>query len=77
MAAAALRNKSIASKVYFAVDEPGKVAFVRFAPEVTQSSQAFASFSVRSPVFLTLCRYPDAGWRVWGSAQSWFQRVRS
>lgn len=61
-----LQHRSIASRVYYAVDAPDHVAFVRFVPEVTQTSQVFAPFIVDSCAYLTLCRYPDRTWRVWG-----------
>ncbi len=65
-AADLLSSKSIASKVYYAVDNPDDVAVVRFVPEVTETAKTFASFVVRGVVFLTLCRYDDGTWRVWG-----------
>ncbi len=61
-----LSDKSIASKVYYAVDNPTDVAVVRFVPEVAETAQTFASFVVRGMVFLTLCRYADGTWRAWG-----------
>lgn len=57
---------SIASKVYYAVDDPERVAFVRFVPEVASSSQTFASFAVRGGAYLTMCKHLDGTWRVWG-----------
>jgi hypothetical protein len=71
MAAAALQlaGRSIASGVYFAVDDPaGDVAFIRFVPEVAQSSQVFESFLIRGGRFMTLERRPDGTWCV-GLAQ--------
>jgi len=65
-AADLLTGKSIASKVYYAVDNPTEVAVVRFVPEVAETAQTFASFVVRGVVFLTLCRYDDRTWRAWG-----------
>jgi hypothetical protein len=65
-AADLLNDQSIASKVYYAVDDPEHVAFVRFFPEVAQSSQTFASFTVPGGRYMTLCKYPDGTWRVWG-----------
>jgi len=65
-AAELLSDKSIASKVYYAVDNPTDVAVVRFVPEVAETAQTFASFAVRGIVFLTLRRYDDGTWRAWG-----------
>jgi predicted nucleic acid-binding protein len=63
----ALEGRSIASRVYFAVDDPaGDVAFIRFVPEVAQSSQVFESFLIRGGRFMTLKRRPDGTWSVWG-----------
>ncbi|WP_164703032.1 PIN domain-containing protein [Modestobacter sp. KNN46-3] len=62
-----LAGWSIASRVYYAVDDPaGDVAFVRFVPEVAQSSQVFESFVVRGARFMTMKRRPDGAWCVWG-----------
>ncbi|NYJ76546.1 PIN domain-containing protein [Allobranchiibius huperziae] len=61
-----LQHRSIASKVYYAVDAPDDLAFVRFVPEVAQTSQVFAAFTVTGARFVTLIRYPDHTWRVWG-----------
>ncbi len=61
-----LTGMSLATKVYYAVDRPADVAVVRFVPEVTSTSQTFASFNVRDMLFLTLCRSPDGSWRAWG-----------
>lgn len=62
-----LEGRSIASRVYYAVDDPtGDVAFVRFVPEVAQSSQVFESFHVRGARFMTLRKRPDGSWCVWG-----------
>lgn len=66
-AAALLNNKSIASKVYYAVDEPQNLAFVRFIPEVAHSSQVFAAYAVNDGAYLTLVRLPDGTWRVWST----------
>ena len=53
--------------MYYAVDDPERVAFVRFVPEVEQPVQAFADFIVRGGIaFITLCRCHDRTWRVWG-----------
>lgn len=63
----ALAGRSIASRVYFAVDDPaGDVAFIRFVPEVAQSSQVFESFLIRGGRFMTLKRRTDGTWCVWG-----------
>lgn len=62
-----LVGRSIASRVYYAVDDPvGDVAFIRFVPEVAQSSQVFESFLIRGARFMTLKRRPDGTWCVWG-----------
>lgn len=65
-AADMLKAKSMASNVYYAVDDPTNVAVVRFVPEVAETVQAFAAFIVRGVVFLTLRRQPDGTWRAWG-----------
>lgn len=62
-----LAGRSIASRVYYAVDDPdGDVAFVRFVPEVAQSSQVFQPFLIRGARFLTMKRRQDGTWCVWG-----------
>lgn len=62
-----LKGRSIASRVYYAVDDPvGDVAFIRFVPEVAQSSQVFQPFLIRGARFLTLKRRQDRTWCVWG-----------
>jgi predicted nucleic acid-binding protein len=62
-----LAGHSIASRVYYAVDDPdGDVAFVRFVPEVAQSSQVFQPFRIRGARFLTMKRRQDGTWCVWG-----------
>jgi hypothetical protein len=62
-----LAGRSIASRVYYAVDDPdGDVAFIRFVPEVSQSSQVFESFLIRGGRFMTLKRRSDGTWCVWG-----------
>lgn len=62
-----LDGRSIASRVYYAVDDPtSNVAFVRFVPEVAQSSQVFGRFHTRGARFMTLRKRPDASWCVWG-----------
>ena len=65
-AAELLEHQSIATMVYYAVDDPERVAFVRFVAEANQSSQMFASFAQHDAAFMTLCRYADGTWRVWG-----------
>jgi hypothetical protein len=65
-----LAHQSIASKVYYAVDDPENVAFVRFFPEVAQTSKTFAAFMERGGRYLTLCKDPDGTWRVWGLGDS-------
>jgi predicted nucleic acid-binding protein len=61
-----LAHKSLASKVLPAVDAPGRVAFMRFIPEVETTSQVFSAY-VTSATFLTLTKLGDDTWRVWGS----------
>ena len=52
-----LAGRSIASRVYYAVDDSASdVAFIRFVPEVSQSAQVFESFFTRGARFLTLKR---------------------
>lgn len=63
---ALLDELAIASNVYYAVDEPERIAFVRFIPDVAQSSQVFAAFTTRNGAFMTLCKYDDGTWKVWG-----------
>lgn len=65
-ALALLDDKSIATKVYYAVDAPDDLAFVRFVPEVAQTSQVFAPYTIADFAYLTLVRLQDATWRVWG-----------
>ncbi|WP_256842786.1 PIN domain-containing protein [Ornithinimicrobium cryptoxanthini] len=65
-AADLLDDKSIATKVYYAVDAPDDLAFVRFVPEVAQSSRVFADYTVADGAYLTMVRLPDNSWRVWG-----------
>lgn len=65
-AADLLDDKSIATKVHYAVDAPDDLAFVRFVPEVARSSQVFAAYTVSEGAYLTLVRLPDNTWRVWG-----------
>lgn len=63
-----ITGRSIASKIYEAVDDPtGAVAFIRLVPEVAQTSQTFASFTVQGARFMTMKKRPDDGtWCVWG-----------
>ncbi|GFZ86695.1 PIN domain-containing protein [Nesterenkonia alkaliphila] len=61
-----LRGYSLASKVYYAVDAPEEVAYMRFIPEVAQSSRTFAPMAVPSAVFVTLVRTGPKQWMVWG-----------
>jgi predicted nucleic acid-binding protein len=60
-----LADKSLASKVLRAVDTPGRLAFMRFVPEVASASQVFSSY-VTAATFVTLIRVADGTWRVWG-----------
>jgi hypothetical protein len=60
-----LAGRSLASKVLYAVDSPGQIAFMRFVPEVAASSQVFETY-LTSATFLTLVRVDDTTWRVWG-----------
>lgn len=48
-----LADQAIASRVYYAVDAPDDLAFVRFVPDVAQSSRVFASYRVPDLTFLT------------------------
>lgn len=61
-----LEGMSIASGVHPAVDDPDNLVFIRFVPEVAQSSRAFGRFVVKQVVFMTLTRADDGTWRVWG-----------
>jgi hypothetical protein len=62
-----LAGRSIASRVYYAVDDSaGDVAFIRLVPEVAQSSQVFESFFTRGARFLTLKRRQEGTWCVSG-----------
>lgn len=61
-----LDDLAIVSGVYYAVDDPDRVAFVRFVPGISQTSQVFAAFTTRSGAFMTMCKYADGTWRVWG-----------
>lgn len=74
-AADLLDDKSIATKVYRAVDAPDDLSFVRFVPEIAQSSQVFSAFRVKGPAFLTLVRLDDDTWRAWGLG-SWMVSAR-
>lgn len=69
-AAELLDDKSIATHVYYAVDAPEDLAFVRFIPEVAQDSQVFAPYKVSDVAYATLVRLPDHTWRVWGLGQA-------
>jgi len=60
-----LADKSLASRVIRAVDEPDLIAFMRFIPEVATAAQAFAAYAT-TVTFLTLVRLDDCTWRVWG-----------
>jgi predicted nucleic acid-binding protein len=60
-----LADKSLASRVIPAVDEPDRIAFMRFIPEVAATAQAFAAYAT-TVTFLTLVRLDDGTWRVWG-----------
>ena len=60
-----LADKSLASRVIRAVDEPDRIAFMRFIPEVAATAQAFAAYAT-TVTFLTLVRLDDGTWRVWG-----------
>lgn len=63
---ALLDDLAIASGVYYAVDAPDRIAFMRFLPGITESSQVFSSFTTRNGAFMTLCKYDNGKWRVWG-----------
>jgi hypothetical protein len=60
-----LVGQSLASKVIHAVDDPDRIAFMRFVAEVAQSAQAFQAFATTA-TFITLIRRDDGTWRVWG-----------
>ena len=60
-----LADKSLASNVLSAVDAPGRVAIMRFIPEVETTAQVFSAY-ITSATFLTLIKHPDGTWRVWG-----------
>lgn len=61
-----LSGHSLASKVYYAVDASEDVAYMRFLPEVAQSSRTFAPMTVTRAVFVTLVRAGQKQWVVWG-----------
>ncbi len=61
-----LSGHSLASKVYYAVDAPEQVAYMRFLPEVAQSSRTFAPMAFTSAIFVTLVRTGPKQWMVWG-----------
>ncbi|MBK6441172.1 MAG: hypothetical protein IPF90_03270 [Actinomycetales bacterium] len=48
-----------------AVDDPDRIAFMRFVAEVAQSAQGFQAF-VTPATFITLIRLDDGTYRVWG-----------
>lgn len=58
-------GRSLASKVIAAVDAPDRIAYLRFMPEVAQSSQVFQSH-LTAMTFVTLVKLDDGTWRVWG-----------
>ena len=60
-----LVGQSLASKVIHAVDDPDRIAFMRFVAEVAQSAQGFQAF-VTPATFITLIRLDDGTYRVWG-----------
>lgn len=60
-----LAGRSLASKVIRAVDAPGKIAFMRFVPEVASTARVFESYPT-TVTFLTLVEIGDGTWRVWG-----------
>ncbi|CAM2921607.1 hypothetical protein [Skermania piniformis] len=60
-----VERRSLASKVIPAVDAPDRIAFMRFVPQVAQSSRVFQAF-VTAATFITLLRLDDGSWRVWG-----------
>ncbi len=60
-----LEGRSLASKVIHAVDDPDRIAFMRFVAEVAQSAQGFQAF-VTPATFITLIRLDDGTYRVWG-----------
>lgn len=62
-----LDGLSVASKVYYAVDDlEDTVAFVRFVPGVEQPVQAIANMQIRGAAFATLRQTPNRTWQVWG-----------
>lgn len=66
-AADLLDDRSMASRIYSAVDsDAGDVAFVRFVPEVAQTSKVFEGFAVHGALFLTMRRREDSTWCAWG-----------
>jgi len=60
-----LADRSLASKVIYAVDAPDQIAFMRFVPEVAAASQVFEAY-LTPMTFLTLVRVENGTWRVWG-----------
>lgn len=61
-----LSSSSLAANVYYAVDAPDEVAYMRFVPRVAQTSQSFAPVAVMNAVFITLVRVGPEQWKVWG-----------
>lgn len=60
-----LADRSLASKVVYAVDAPDQIAFMRFVPEVAAASRVFEAY-LTPMTFLTLVRVENGTWRVWG-----------
>jgi hypothetical protein len=60
-----LADRSLASKVIYAVDAADQIAFMRFVPEVAAVSQVFESY-LTPMTFVTLIRVENGTWRVWG-----------
>ena len=60
-----LADRSLASKVIYAVDAADQIAFMRFVPEVAAASQVFESY-LTPMTFVTLIRVENGTWRVWG-----------
>lgn len=56
---------SLASKVYFAVDAPEDVAYMRFVPEAAAVSRTIAPMSITQAVFVTLVHTASMQWAVW------------
>jgi predicted nucleic acid-binding protein len=64
-----LADRSLASKVIWAVDAPDQIAFMRFVPEVAAAAQVFESYLTMA-TFLTLVEVGNGTWRVWGLGPS-------